>query len=81
MSQTIEEAVKHAGWLSISAPSAELCNYGKKKKKKKRNDSDHMFTLHPREPAAQIILKSSLRFAPTSLTLAAEACSPTIHQG
>lgn len=54
---------------------------GEKKKKEKRNDSDHMFTLHPREPAAQIILKSSLRFAPTSLTLAAEACSPTIHQG
>lgn len=48
--------------------------------KKSNDNSNRMFTLHPIEPAVQIILKSSLGFAPTSLTLAAEACSPTIHQ-
>lgn len=49
--------------------------------KKSNDNSNCMFTLHPREPAVQIILKSSPGFALTSLTLAAEACSPTIHQG
>lgn len=34
-----------------------------------------MFTLHPTEPTVKIILNSSLGFAPTSLTLAAEACA------
>lgn len=78
MSQTIEDAVNHAGRISISAPSAQLRKYGGKKN---NDNNNRMFILHPRELAVQIILKSSLGFAPTSLTLAAEACSSTIHQG
>lgn len=67
-----DDTIEDAGWIShpFLLPPHSRITTGKES----NDNNNRRFALHPTEPAVQIILNSSQGFAPTSLTLAAEAC-------
>lgn len=68
-----DDTIEDAGWIShpFLLPPHSRVTTGKES----NDNNNRRFALHPTEAAVQIILNSSQGFAPTSLTLAAEACA------
>lgn len=69
-----DDTIEDAGWIShpFLLPPHSCVTTGKESND---DNNNRRFALHPTEAAVQIILNSSQGFAPTSLTLAAEACA------